>query len=143
MITETPSNPLLRAAGLAVAAVALAGAATTTTTSAARAPASPPAFIATIEREVPAIMRSANIEGAAVGLVVDGKPAYAKGFGLADHAGKVPVTADTVFVAASLSKPIAAWVAMRLAHEENSTSRSRSCGGCRRGRSRRAGSTTD
>jgi CubicO group peptidase (beta-lactamase class C family) len=76
-----------------------------------------PAFAQVIEREVPAIMKAANIEGVAVALIVDGKPAYAKGFGFADHAGKVAVTPDTVFVAASLSKPIAAWVAMRLAKQ--------------------------
>lgn len=76
--------------------------------------ATEPPFAAVIEREVPAIMRSAKIKGAAVGLIVDGELVYAKGFGFADHAGRVPVTPDTVFVAASLSKPIAAWTAMRL-----------------------------
>jgi CubicO group peptidase (beta-lactamase class C family) len=75
-----------------------------------------PAFSQVIEREVPAIMKTANIQGVAIGLIVDGKLVYAKGFGFADHAGKAPVTPDTVFVAASLSKPIAAWVTMRLAN---------------------------
>jgi len=74
-----------------------------------------PAFADVIEKEVPAIMRDANVKGVAVGLIVDGELVYAKGFGFADHAGKIPVTPDTVFVAASLSKPIAAWTAMRLA----------------------------
>ncbi|QWF17055.1 serine hydrolase domain-containing protein [Lysobacter capsici] len=74
-----------------------------------------PAFAAVIEREVPAIMKAAKIKGAAVGLIVDGELVYAKGFGFADHAGTVPVTPDTVFVAASLSKPIAAWTVTRLA----------------------------
>ncbi|WP_223620160.1 serine hydrolase domain-containing protein [Lysobacter sp. ESA13C] len=76
-----------------------------------------PAFVATIEAEVPALMQSAKIQGAAVGLIVDGELVYAKGFGFADHAGRVPATADTVFVAASLSKPIAAWVAMSLVEQ--------------------------
>lgn len=83
--------------------------------SAAPSDAIEPAFAAVIEREVPAIMTTAKIKGAAVGLIVDGELVYVKGFGFADHAGKVPVTPDTVFVAASLSKPIAAWTAMRLA----------------------------
>ncbi|WP_342380736.1 beta-lactamase family protein [Myxococcus stipitatus] len=78
--------------------------------------ASPP-FAQVIEREVPALMKEAHIPGAAVGLIVGGKLVYAKGFGFADHAGKVPVTADTVFIAASLSKPIASWVTMRLAEQ--------------------------
>lgn len=74
----------------------------------------PPAFAQVIEREVPAIMKEAKIQGAAVGLIVGGKLVYAQGFGYADHAGKIPATPDTVFVAASLSKPIASWVTMRL-----------------------------
>jgi CubicO group peptidase (beta-lactamase class C family) len=82
--------------------------------SAASLDATEPAFAAVVEREVPAIMKSSKIEGAVVGLIVDGELVYAKGFGFADHAGKVSVTPDTVFVAASLSKPIAAWTAMRL-----------------------------
>lgn len=76
-----------------------------------------PAFATIVDSEVPEIMRAANIKGAAVGLVVDGELVYAKGFGFADHAGKIPVTPDTVFVAASLSKPVAAWVTLRLARQ--------------------------
>ncbi|MGF6416691.1 CubicO group peptidase (beta-lactamase class C family) [Stenotrophomonas sp. AN71] len=76
-----------------------------------------PPFARVIEREVPAIMKKARIQGAAVGLIVGGNLVYARGFGYADHAGKVPVTPDTVFVAASLSKPIASWVTMRLADQ--------------------------
>lgn len=78
-----------------------------------------PPFARVIEREVPIIMKEAHIQGAAVGLIVDGKLVYVQGFGHADHAGKVPVTPDTVFVAASLSKPIASWVTMRLAEQRH------------------------
>ena len=74
-----------------------------------------PAFVATLEREVPRILKEIPIQGVAVGLIQDGKLVYAKGFGFADHAGKVPVTPDTVFVAASLAKSVAARVAMELA----------------------------
>ncbi|NTX51237.1 serine hydrolase [Myxococcus sp. CA039A] len=76
-----------------------------------------PPFAQVIEREVPALMKEARIPGAAVGLIAGGKLVYAKGFGFADHAGKVPVTPDTVFSAASLAKPVASWVAMRLAEQ--------------------------
>lgn len=79
--------------------------------------AEPPAFALIIEREVPALMKEAKIQGAAVGLIVDGRLVFARGYGYADHAGKVPATPDTVFVAASLSKPIASWVTMRLAEQ--------------------------
>lgn len=95
------------------------GMAGTTPMLAAKDAVAPPAFAAVIEREVPAIMQAAAIKGAAVGLVVDGELVYAKGFGFADHAGTIPVTPDTVFVAASLSKPVAAWVTMRLAQRKS------------------------
>ena len=77
----------------------------------------PTPFAQVIEREVPTLMKEARIQGAAVGLIVGGRLVYARGFGFADHASKVPVTPDTVFVAASLSKPIASWVTMRLAEQ--------------------------
>lgn len=85
--------------------------------SVAAADAATAPFVAVIEREVPAILQANKIQGAAVGLIVGGKLVYAKGFGFADHAGKVAVTPDTVFVAASLSKPIAAWVTQSLASD--------------------------
>lgn len=84
---------------------------------AATPPVAAPAFAAVIEREVPALMQQAHIQGAAFGLLVDGKLVYAKGFGFADHAASVPVTPDTVFVTASLAKPVAARVAMALARD--------------------------
>lgn len=79
--------------------------------------AAPPAFAAVIQREVPALMASAHIKGVAVGLIVDGKLVYTQGFGFSDHAGTVPATPDTVFTVASLSKPVAAWVAMSLVEQ--------------------------
>lgn len=76
--------------------------------------AAAPPFAAVIEREVPAMLVAHRIKGAAVGLLQGGKLVYARGFGFADHAGTLPVTPDTVFVAASLSKPVAAWVTLSL-----------------------------
>lgn len=104
-------------AGAAVATFAALLTATAPSGAHAHEAASHPSagFVAVIEREVPALMKEANIKGVAVGLIVDGKLVYARGFGYADHAGTQAVTPDTVFVAASLSKPIASWVTMGLA----------------------------
>ncbi|WP_163999566.1 serine hydrolase domain-containing protein [Pyxidicoccus caerfyrddinensis] len=111
-------TPASAARALSALALTAAMALTVPAAAAARAPSvAPPPFSQVIEREVPAIMKEARIQGVAVGLIVGGKLVYAKGFGYADHAGKVPVTPDTVFVAASLSKPIASWVTMRLAEQ--------------------------
>jgi CubicO group peptidase (beta-lactamase class C family) len=52
--------------------------------------------------------------GLALALVHHGQPAWAAGFGLADPAAGRPVTAGTRFQAASVSKPVAAWGALRL-----------------------------
>jgi CubicO group peptidase (beta-lactamase class C family) len=104
------------ALGLITATVLLsAGQASGQQVSAAMPIAYRPAFVDVIEREVPAIMKDAKIKGVAVGLISGGKLVYAQGFGFADHAGKVLVTPDTVFLAASVAKPVAAWVALQLA----------------------------
>ncbi len=113
-----PCHRLSAASAKPLAAFALFAAMALGPHASAAVPAAPPAFAEVVEREVPAIMKAARIQGVAVGLIVDGKLVYARGFGYADHAGKVPVTPDTVFVAASLSKPIASWVAMRLAAQK-------------------------
>jgi CubicO group peptidase (beta-lactamase class C family) len=50
------------------------------------------------------------VPGFAVAVVFQDKAVYAKGFGVRDVNGKVPVNADTVFQLASVSKPIGATV---------------------------------
>ena len=49
-----------------------------------------------------------SIPGLSVAVVVDGKLAWAKSYGLADVATQKPVTTDTLFLAGSISKPISA-----------------------------------
>ena len=56
-------------------------------------------------------------EGAAVALVSGGAVVWSEGFGVADATTGAPVTADTVFEAASVAKPVAAWAILRLADE--------------------------
>jgi len=50
------------------------------------------------------------VPGFAIAVVFQDKAIYAKGFGVRDVNGKAPVTADTVFQLASVSKPIGATV---------------------------------
>ena len=50
------------------------------------------------------------VPGFAIAVVFQDKTIYAKGFGVRDVNGKAPVTADTVFQLASVSKPIGATV---------------------------------
>ena len=62
-------------------------------------------------------MAQHQVPGVSIAVIDGGKIAWARGFGVRDTASKVPVDAQTVFQAASVSKPIAAVAAMRLVQE--------------------------
>jgi serine beta-lactamase-like protein LACTB len=59
-------------------------------------------------------MATSHAPGIAVAAVVHGKPAWAKGYGMADLENAVPVTPHTLFRLGSVSKPITATAAMVL-----------------------------
>lgn len=78
------------------------------------APPDRSAVIATIERLVPALMDELHVPGVSIAVVLDGSVAWAKGFGVSDAATRTPVTRETLFEAASMSKPVFAVLAMQL-----------------------------
>ena len=59
-------------------------------------------------------MRDEHIPGLVYGVVADGKLAYVRGLGIQDTKTKTPVTADTVFRIASMSKNFTALAALKL-----------------------------
>ena len=59
-------------------------------------------------------MAGQELVGLAVGIIQDGQIAYLKGYGLADREQRVPVTRQTMFRWASISKSITAVAAMQL-----------------------------
>jgi N-acyl-D-amino-acid deacylase len=59
-------------------------------------------------------VREHGVPGASLAIAKDGKLVYARGFGWADPAQKVPVRPDAQFRIASISKPITAVVIMQL-----------------------------
>jgi CubicO group peptidase (beta-lactamase class C family) len=65
-------------------------------------------------------MAKQNIVGMAVGIVRNGKIYYASGYGHADFARKTPITVNTIFRWASISKTLTATAALKL--DEESTS---------------------
>lgn len=80
--------------------------------------------IETLEREIPAMLATEKIPGLkrvpglSVAIVDRGKLAWRAGYGTtASRTDGVAVTADTIFEAASLSKPVAALTALRLADD--------------------------
>ncbi len=59
-------------------------------------------------------MAELGVPGVSVAVLVDGEIAWARGYGLADVESARPVTPNTLFQAASISKPVAALAALRL-----------------------------
>ncbi|MBX9603837.1 MAG: beta-lactamase family protein [Bryobacteraceae bacterium] len=63
---------------------------------------------------IPEWLDASPVPGLALALVSDGKLAYEKAFGMANAAAKVPATEQTIFQAASLSKPVVAMAALKV-----------------------------
>lgn len=71
-------------------------------------------LIADLEKMVPQQMAEANVPGVSIAVIRGGKLAWRLGFGVKDIQSKSPVDNDTVFEAASMSKPVFAYAAMKL-----------------------------
>lgn len=80
-----------------------------------------PAF--TIQGEAPATatlaarMAELGVPGVSVAVISGGEIEWARGYGLADVAAGRPVTSETLFQAASISKPVAGVAALRLVQD--------------------------
>ncbi len=90
-------------------------------TCAALAQQSPPAAPATpawptgpvAASDVEALLKQFNVPGVSVAVINGFAIEWARGYGLADVQTGTPVTAETVFQAASISKPVAAMASLR------------------------------
>ncbi len=70
---------------------------------------------AALGREVPRLLRAGEIPGLAMAVVRNGRVVWTRGYGTLNDSAKQPVTPETVFEAASLSKPVFAYLVLRLA----------------------------
>lgn len=61
-------------------------------------------------------MKEVNVPGVSIAVIHDGKIEWARGFGVSSIGGS-PVTAETMFQAGSISKPLAAMAALHLAQQ--------------------------
>lgn len=63
--------------------------------------------------EIDKLLTQFNVPGISIAVIKDFKIDWARGYGLADAEARMPVTADTLFQAASISKTVAAMTSMR------------------------------
>jgi hypothetical protein len=67
-----------------------------------------------LERDVPELMKKSNVPGVSIALIQRGKAIWVHGFGVKEAGTSQPVTGETVFEAASLSKPVFAYGVLKL-----------------------------
>lgn len=71
-------------------------------------------LLAHLEKQIPTWMQESKVPGLSIATIKDAKVAWRRGFGVKDSASKEPVDNDTLFEAASMSKPVFAHVVMKL-----------------------------
>lgn len=70
-----------------------------------------------LESMIPGLMEKARIPGLQIALIRDGDVVWEKGFGVTNSMADNPVTTDTIFEAASLTKPLFAHAVMQMVDE--------------------------
>jgi CubicO group peptidase (beta-lactamase class C family) len=70
-----------------------------------------------MERDIPELMRKDGIPGLTIGVIREGKMAWVHGFGVKEINGGQAVTTETIFEAASLSKPVFAYGVLKLVEQ--------------------------
>ncbi len=71
-------------------------------------------LIAELEQSIPLMMKEFSVPGLSVALIKEAKIVFSKGYGVRSIDTKEPVNTDTIFEAASLSKPVFAYGALKL-----------------------------
>src|SRR5208282_205544 len=72
------------------------------------------ATILQLERDVPELMKKDGVPGLTMAVIRGGKTTWVHGFGIKEATTGQPVTVETVFEAASLSKPVFAYGVLKL-----------------------------
>ena len=77
----------------------------------------PQAVIAGLQNSIPSLLEKGRVPGLQIALVRDGKIIWHQSFGVKNAATDEPVTEETIFEAASLTKPFFAYYVMKLVEE--------------------------
>ena len=80
-----------------------------------QAPSRWPAPASVLDYEIPRLIEAADVPGFSGALVLGGEVAWIGAFGVADTDSGTPATPETIFQAASLTKQLTAYTALRLA----------------------------
>jgi CubicO group peptidase (beta-lactamase class C family) len=75
------------------------------------------AAIAKLEADIPSLLQQADVPGLSIALIRNGKLVWSGAFGVSNADTKKPVDVNTVFEAASLSKPVFAYAVLKLVDE--------------------------
>jgi CubicO group peptidase (beta-lactamase class C family) len=67
-----------------------------------------------LERQIPSLLRAKQVPGLSMALIHGGRVVWSRGFGVMNAGSAIPVTADTLFEAGSMSKPVFAYAVMKL-----------------------------
>ena len=71
-------------------------------------------LVTALERQIPDWIQQASVPGLGIALIEKATVAWGRGFGVKDVSSSAPVDDDTMFEAASMSKPVFAYVVMKL-----------------------------
>lgn len=66
-------------------------------------------------RDMPDLLRESGVPGLSIAVVRNGEVAWTGAYGTVNDSARSPLDAETVFEAASMSKPVFAWMVLRLA----------------------------
>jgi CubicO group peptidase (beta-lactamase class C family) len=83
-------------------------------TSGAKTNAKSKEVIAQLEKNIPQLMKDGDVPGLSIAVIRDAKVVWLRSFGVANSATNQPVGDDTIFEAASLSKPVFAYGVLKL-----------------------------
>lgn len=83
-------------------------------TSGAKTDAKSKELIVQLEKSIPQLMKDGEVPGLSIAVIRDAKVVWQRSFGVANSATNQPVGDDTIFEAASLSKPIFAYGVLKL-----------------------------
>src|SRR5579863_6059040 len=75
------------------------------------------AAVSRLEHDVPGLIKQGGMPGMSIAVIRGGKTTWVHGFGVKNEKSGEPVTAGTVFEAASLSKPVFAYGVLKLVEE--------------------------